>query len=110
MGGYTAPVLYHDFHLEELNFSHNEVSQLPQFPADSPLRVINGEYNQISSLKKLGGLPNLTHVYMNYNEQISSVQPLASCKALKEVYVYGTKVRSVSVLTKNGVLVVYSPV
>ena len=96
--------------LEELNFSHNEVSQLPQFPADSPLRVINGEYNQISSLKKLGGLPNLTHVYMNYNEQISSVQPLASCKALKEVYVYGTKVRSVSVLTKNGVLVVYSPV
>ena len=26
MGGYTAPVLYHDFHLEELNFSVNPVA------------------------------------------------------------------------------------
>lgn len=96
--------------LEELDFSYNEVSQLPTFDLNCALRVINGEYNQISSLKKLGGLVNLTHVYMNYNESISSVSPLTSCTALKEVYVYGTKVRTVSALTKLGVLVVYSPV
>ncbi len=96
--------------LEELDFSYNEVSKLPAFDPNCALRVINGAYNQLSDLKKLGGLTNLTHVFMNYNKAISSVTPLATCKSLKEVYVYGTKVRSVSALTKLGVLVVYSPV
>lgn len=96
--------------LQELDFSYNEVTQLPGFTAGCALRIINGEYNQIASLKKLGGLQNLTHVYMDYNEQISSISPLTACPALKEVYVYGTKVRSVSALTKLGVLVIYSPV
>lgn len=95
--------------LQELDFSYNEVNQLPTFAADCALQVINGEYNQIASLKKLGGLQNLTHIYMDYNEQITSISPLTSCPSLKEVYVYGTKVRSVSALTKLGVLVVYSP-
>ena len=96
--------------LQELNFSYNEVTQLPSFAADCALQVINGSYNQVSTLKKLSGLVNLSYVYMDYNEEISSVSPLTNCKALKEVYVYGTKVRTVSALTKLGVLVVYSPV
>lgn len=95
--------------LQELDFSHNEVSQLPTFQENCALRVINGRYNQISSLKKLGGLQNLTHIYMDYNTDISTVSMLTTCPALKEVYVYGTKVRSVSALTKLGILVVYSP-
>ena len=96
--------------LEVFNFSYNEISKLPVFAADCALRVIDGSYNQISSLKNLSGLANLTHIYMDYNEQISSISPLTSCPALKEVYVYGTKVRSVSALTQLGILAVYSPV
>lgn len=95
--------------LEELDFSYNEVNQLPTFATDYALRVINGSYNQIASLKKLAGLVNLTHIYMDYNEEINSVNALTACPALKEVYVYGTKVRSVSALTKLGILVIYSP-
>ena len=93
-----------------LDFSYNEITQLPTFSTDCALQVIHGEYNQIANLKKLSGMINLTHVYMNYNEQLSSINPLTSCLALKEVHVFGTKVRNVSALTKLGVLVVYSPV
>lgn len=96
--------------LETLDFSYNEVTQLPAFTADCALKVINGNYNLISNLKKLSGLNHLTHVYMDYNKDISSISPLTSCKSLKEVYVYGTKVRNVSALTNMGVLVIYSPV
>ncbi len=96
--------------LEVLDFSYNEVSKLPNFAVDCALRIIRGDYNQLASLKKLGGLKNLTHVYMDYNVEISSVSALASCPALKEVYVYGTSVRHISALTDLGILVVYSPV
>ena len=95
--------------LEELDFSYNEVSQLPQFAKDHPLRILRAEYNQISSLKRLNGLKRLTHVFMDYNSEISSIHPLASCPSLKEVYVYGSKVNDVSELTDKGILVVYSP-
>ncbi len=95
--------------LQELDFSYNEVSQLPAFSVDCPLQILRGSYNQVSSLKRLGGLKNLAYLYMDYNEQISSINALVNCPALKEVYVYGTKVRSVSALTKLGILVIYSP-
>ena len=95
--------------LEELDFSHNEVSQLPDFAKNHPLRVLRAEYNQISSLKKLSGMSNLTHLYLNYNPEISTIHPLTSCSALQEVYIYGTKVKNVSELTDKGILVVYSP-
>ncbi len=96
--------------LQELDFSYNEVKQLPVFSEDCALQVIRGAYNQLSSLKQLGSLLNLTYVDLDYNAQISSINALTGCKALKEVHVYGTKVRNVSALTKLGVLVVYSPV
>lgn len=96
--------------LQVLDFSHNEVTLLPSFQVDCALQVINGNHNRLSSLKKLSGLRNLTHIYMDYNTEISSVTALTSCASLKEVYVYGTKVRTVSALTKLGILVIYSPV
>ncbi len=96
--------------LEELNFSYNEVTLLPDFGSDHALRIIDGSYNKIASLKRLSKLQALTHVYMDYNEQISNITALTACKALVEVHVYGTKVRHVSALTNKGVLVVYSPV
>ena len=95
--------------LEELYFSYNEVMTLPQFKSNCALRIIRGEYNYISSLKNLAGLANLTHIYMDYNAQISSVASLVNCPNLEEVYVYGSKVRSVSMLTSKGIIVVYTP-
>lgn len=95
--------------LKELYFDHNEVSQLPKYGTSCALQIISGGYNQLSSLKNLAGLANLTHIYMDYNTEISSVNALVSCSELKEVYVYGTKVRSVSALTEKGIYVVYSP-
>ena len=95
--------------LEELDFSYNEVSALPDFKKECALKVIHGEYNKISSLKKLGGLKSLTHIYMNYNTEISAISSLANCPSLLEVYVYGTRVTKVSDLTDKGILVVYSP-
>lgn len=95
--------------LEELYFGYNEISKLPAFSSNCALRIISGERNLLYSLKNLSGLKKLTHIYMDYNEGISSISSLTKCPSLKEVYVYGTKVRSASALTEKGVLVVYSP-
>lgn len=95
--------------LEELDFSHNEVSRLPSFTASSPLRVIRGEHNMLTSLDNLSGLKNLTYVYMDYNEKLSNINSLQHCKALVEVFVYGTKVTNVSKLADAGILVHYTP-
>lgn len=95
--------------LEELYFGYNEVMTLPQFDKSCALRIISGEYNYLSTLKNLAGLANLTHIYMDYNAQISSVDSLASCPKLLEVYVYGSEVRSVSALSEKGILVIYTP-
>lgn len=96
--------------LEELYFDHNEVTRLPKFSTGCKLTVISGTYNKLSSLNNLAGLSKLAYVYMDYNTQISSVNSLVNCPKLKEVYVYGTKVKSASVLLEKDVYVVYSPV
>ena len=95
--------------LEELYFGYNDVMKLPQFDVNCALRIISGEYNYLSSLKNLAGLTNLTHIYMDYNSEISNVSALVDCPNLLEVYVYGSKVRSVSALTDKGIIVVYTP-
>lgn len=95
--------------LQVLDFSYNEVAQFPNFDKSHPLQILRAEYNQLHSLKKLAGMTNLTHLYLNYNQELSSISSLTSCTSLLEVYVYGTRVTKVSELTDKGVLVVYSP-
>ncbi len=95
--------------LRELNFSNNEVSALPAFSKDTPLFAIYGSYNQLTSLENLRGLSKLEYVYMDYNEGLKSISPLADCPALQVVNVYHTKVSSVSKLTDKGVVVNYDP-
>lgn len=95
--------------LQELYFGHNDVTKLPKFRTDCALRIIQGEYNDLSSLKNLAGLVNLTHIFMDYNADISNIDYLVNCPELEEVYVYGTKVTKVSKLTEIGIYVVYSP-
>jgi hypothetical protein len=58
----------------------------------------------------LGGLKNLNNVVMEYNEEISSVRALAKCPNLIQVNVFGTKVRDVSSLTDQSIVVNYNPV
>jgi Leucine-rich repeat (LRR) protein len=95
--------------LRELYFGHNEVTKLPKYKTGCALELISGEHNQLTSLGNLAGLEHLKFVYMDYNTGITSVNALVNCPVLEEVYVYGTKVKSVSALTEKGVYVVYSP-
>lgn len=92
------------------NFSHNQISKLPAFAADCDLVSIDGSHNQITSLDNLGGLKNLNNVHMDYNSGISSIKALAKCPVLVEVNVYATKVKDVSVLTNQSVIVNFNPV
>lgn len=103
--------------LVELDFSHNEVTQLPKFKTNCALQVIDGSYNGLSSLDRLSKLENLTHIYMDYadtkvasgGKRLTNVDALQYCPKLKQVHIYGTKVRNVSKLTAKGIFVQYTP-
>ena len=96
--------------VKTLDFSYNEVSELPAFDKSCALVTITGSYNKLSSLNALSGLQNLNNVIMEYNEEISSVKSLANCPNLIQVNVFGTKVRDVSDLTHQSIIVNYNPV
>lgn len=96
--------------MQHFDFSHNQVTELPKWSKSCALIIVNGSYNSLSSLDRLGGLAYLNVVYMDYNENIKSVSPLAKCPMLLEVNVYGTKVTDVKSLTSQSVVVNYNPV
>lgn len=95
--------------LTDLNFAQNKVTKLPQWDKNCALVNIDGSYNEISTLDPLSGLKNLNNVLMDYNKAISSVKSLANCPVLIQVNVYGTKVKQVSDLTSQSVVVNYDP-
>lgn len=95
--------------LQFLDFSHNQVRELPAWDKSCKLVTIDGSYNNIKSLDSLGALSALNNVYMDYNEEISSVAALANCHRLIRVNVYGTKVKDVSMLTEQSIIVNYNP-
>ena len=96
--------------LKFFDFSYNQVADLPAFDKSCMLVTITGSYNLLSSLDALGGLQMLNNVIMEYNEEISSVKALAKCPNLIQVNVFGTKVRDVSSLTDQSIIVNYNPV
>ena len=96
--------------LNMLNFESNHVTALPEFSLDCALLEINGSSNLLDNLDSLGGLYYLNHVYMDYNENIESVEALANCPKLIRVDVYGTKVTDVKILTDQSIVVNYNPV
>jgi len=96
--------------LETLDFSMNSVTTIPSWSKNCALITVDGSNNKIKSLEPLSGLKSLNKVYMDYNSEISSVSELAKCPLLIEVNVYGTKVKNVSDLTKQSVIVNYNPV
>jgi internalin A len=93
-----------------LNFSNNKVTAIPAWSKNCALVTIDGSNNKIKSLSPLNGLKSLNKVHMDYNKDISSVKDLADCPLLVEVNVYGTKVKDVSDLTKQSIIVNYNPV
>ena len=95
--------------LADLNFSNNKVTKLPQWSVDCGLVNIDGSYNNLSTLEPLQGLKMLNNVFMDYNQEISSVKALAKCPVLIQVNVYGTKVTQVSTLTSQSIVVNYDP-
>lgn len=95
--------------IRNLDFSYNQVEALPQFKKGSQLVTIDGSYNQIKDLKALASLPNLNVVLMDYNEDLTSLEPLDSCARLIKVNAYGTKVSEVRFLTEKSIVVNYNP-
>ena len=96
--------------LTMLNFSHNQVVELPAFDAECKLVEINGSNNLLEKLDALSGLHHLNNVFMDYNENIESVECLVNCHVLIRVDVYGTKVTEVTMLTDQSIIVNYNPV
>lgn len=95
--------------LTHLDFTYNQVVELPTWDKKCALIEINGSHNQISDLAPLSGLEHLNTVYMDYNEEISSISELGNCPVLILVSVYGTKVTEVKTLTDQSIIVHYNP-
>ena len=95
--------------LLRLNFSNNSVSTLPAWDKSCSLVTVDGSYNSITSLEPLSGLEQLNNVYMDYNENLQSIDCLSSCPVLIQVNVYGTQVSSAKALTDMSVIVKYDP-
>lgn len=95
--------------LQILNFSRNNVTALPDFETSCALITIDGSHNQLTSLEALEGLENLNNVFMDYNEELESVDPLVNCPRIIQVKVYGTKVAEVSALLEMDVIVEFDP-
>ena len=95
--------------MEVLDFSRNSVVELPEFSRDCALITIDGSHNQVESLSRLEGLENLNNVFMDYNESLSSIEPLVNCPRIVQVKVYGTSVSDVSALLEMDVIVEFDP-
>lgn len=95
--------------LRNLNFSYNSVTTLPQWSQDRMLVTMDGSYNLLSDVTPLSNLLGLNRLNLDYNKEISDVSPLAACRNLMEVNLFGTKVIDVSMLTGQSVTVHYNP-
>ncbi len=95
--------------LSNLNCSHNSISEFPSFGKKSALVTIDCSHNRLSSVAPMGNLPALNTVNVDYNEAITSLQPLDNCHVLIQVNAHGTQVTEVKFLTDKSVVVNYDP-
>ena len=93
-----------------LDISHNEITALPALEITAHLQQFYASYNQLEDVSMLKGLPELTYVNVDYNENVEDIERLASCPLLVQVDAFGTKVKEVTTLTQMGVIVNYNPV
>lgn len=95
--------------LAYFTFKFNQITALPAWDKDCALLIIDGEANLISNLEPLSGLLHLNRVYMRFNTEITSVDPLANCPTLVEVDVWGSKVSNASSLLEQSIIVTFDP-
>lgn len=95
--------------LQQLDCSYNAITSLPGWPSTAALVSIDASYNQLSDLTPLGGLQYLNTVNVDYNAEISSAEPLATCSNLIQVNLFGTRVVNVESLTQQSIIVHYNP-
>lgn len=95
--------------LTVFNFAHNQAEKLPEWSKKCTLITIDGSYNLLKSVEELRGLPNLNNVLMDYNEELEDLTPLEDCRLLVQVNVYGTKVKDVTFLTDQKIIVNFNP-
>lgn len=95
--------------LQTFDFSRNSVAALPAFDKTCALITIDGSHNKLTALDALEGLENLNNVFMDYNEELESIEPLVNCPRIVQVKVYGTKVAEVSALLNMDVIVEFDP-
>ncbi len=96
--------------LERLDVTSNSISTLPSFPKKCALTALEAANNKITSIKPLSGLENLNTVNLDNNPKLSKVSDLANCTKLVSLSVFGTKVKEVSELTEQGIVVYYNPI
>ena len=94
--------------LEILDFSGNQVEELPDWSDNCPMQTIDGSYNMLSSIDSLGKLQSLTHVYMDYN-LLTDINALNDCFCLVQVNVFGNAISDVSELREKDIIVNYDP-
>ena len=91
-----------------MDFSGNQVTELPDWTDNCPLQTIDGSYNALTSIDSLKKLQSLTHVYMDYN-LITNIDELENCFCLVQVNVFGNAIPDVSKLRERDIIVNYDP-
>ncbi len=95
--------------LERLDITRNSIVTLPDFSKKCALSTLVASNNKITSIAPLVGLENLNSVNLDYNPKLSGVNSLSGCPSLVSLSVFGTKVKDVSELTAQGIIVYYDP-
>lgn len=95
--------------LTRLSFNHNEVKELPDFPETHPLASIDASYNQLSTVEKLRTLKELYFVDVDYNAEISTLDPLLVNYKIMQINCYGTKIAHDPFPKDQGVVVNLDP-
>lgn len=96
--------------LNTLDISNNQVAQLPQFDKSCPLVTLNASHNLLTSMAELEGLNNLNYVYLDYNYDLASYEPIVKCYTLVELDVRFTSIHKADDLKIMGVLVRYTAI
>lgn len=81
--------------LNVLNLSGNALSSLPEGINRMNLQYLDLSYNALSSLEQLDHFSTLEEICVDYNSQISSLQPLVGCSSLTSISAVGTSVTSI---------------
>ena len=91
--------------LFRLNASNNRLTELPVFTSNHKLGYIDVSYNQIRDIQALSALTELFSVNLDYNSEITTLNPLKSCRHLLQVDAFGTKITEIPFEKDSGVVV-----